>query len=57
MSTPERDYFVHPTFYDTTNATRDLAKAGIVCPRFGDYLPNLVAFFKAHPEIASDAMV
>lgn len=51
------DYFVHPTFYDTTNATRDLAKAGIVCPRFADYLPNLVSFFKQHPEIASDAMV
>ncbi len=51
------DYFVHPTFYDTTNATRDLAKAGLVCPRLADYLPNLVSFFKRHPEIASEAMV
>jgi thioester reductase-like protein len=51
------DYFVHPTFYDTTNATRDLAKVGIVCPRLADYLPTLVSFFKQHPEIASEAMV
>ena len=51
------DYFVHPTFYDTTNATRDLAKVGIVCPRLADYLPTLVTFFKQHPEIASEAMV
>lgn len=51
------DYFIHPTFYDTTNATRDLEPAKLRCPRFADYLPKLVSFMKAHPEIASEAMV
>jgi nucleoside-diphosphate-sugar epimerase len=50
------DYFVHPTFYDTTQATADLARHGIHCPRFHDYLPALVAFMKRHPEIGSEAM-
>jgi nucleoside-diphosphate-sugar epimerase len=51
------DYFVHPTTYDTTNATRDLAAAGIIAPRFRDYAPRLVEFVRAHPEIGSAAMV
>lgn len=51
------DYFVHPTTYDTTNATRDLAAAGIIAPRFRDYAPRLVEFARAHPEIGSAAMV
>jgi nucleoside-diphosphate-sugar epimerase len=51
------DYFVHPTTYDTTNATRDLAPAGIVAPSFRDYAPRLVEFVRAHPEIGSAAMV
>jgi nucleoside-diphosphate-sugar epimerase len=51
------DYFVHPTTYDTTNATRDLAAAGIVAPRLRDYAPRLVDFVRAHPEIGSAAMV
>lgn len=54
---PAVDYFVHPTHYDTTHATRDLATAGIIAPRFRDYAPNLVAFVRAHPEIGSAAMV
>ncbi len=51
------DYFVHPTTYDTTHATRDLAKAGIVAPRLQDYAPALVDFARRHPEIGSAAMV
>ncbi len=51
------DYFVHPTTYDTAHATRDLAQAGIVAPRFRDYAPRLVEFVRAHPEIGSAAMV
>jgi nucleoside-diphosphate-sugar epimerase len=47
------DYFVHPTLYDTTNTQRDLE---MKVPRFRDYLPNLVAFVKAHPEIGSAGM-
>lgn len=50
------DYFVHPTFYDTAHADRDLARFGITCPRFAAYLPALVAFLKQHPELPSAAM-
>ncbi len=49
-------YFAHPTFYDTTNARRDLEPLGIRCPRFADYLPRLVDFLKRHPEIDAAAM-
>jgi thioester reductase-like protein len=51
------DYFLHPTFYDTVHADADLAALGIRCPKLRDYLPRLVAFMKAHPEIESGAMV
>ncbi|HEX2121426.1 MAG TPA: SDR family oxidoreductase [Thermoanaerobaculia bacterium] len=51
------DYFVHPTLYDTANATADLAGSGIVPPPLRDYAPRLVAFVRAHPEIGSAAMV
>jgi nucleoside-diphosphate-sugar epimerase len=51
------DYFVHPTTYATTNATLDLASAGIAAPSFRDYAPRLVEFVRAHPEIGSAAMV
>ena len=51
------DYYLHPTFYDTANADADLAALGIRCPRLADYLPRLVDFMKAHPEIHSEAMV
>ena len=48
------DYFVHPTLYDTTNARADLGSMAV--PRFRDYLPRLVDFVRAHPEIGSAAM-
>ena len=47
------DYFVHPTLYDTTNVQHDL---GAPVPRLRDYLPRLVEFMRAHPEITSAAM-
>ncbi|HEX6087462.1 MAG TPA: SDR family oxidoreductase, partial [Thermoanaerobaculia bacterium] len=50
------DYFVHPTTYDTSHATADLAAAGITAPHFRDYAPRLVEFARAHPEIGSAAM-
>jgi nucleoside-diphosphate-sugar epimerase len=50
------DYFVHPTSYDTTNAQRDLAGSGIGVPRFAEYVPRLVEFARAHPEIGYTAM-
>jgi nucleoside-diphosphate-sugar epimerase len=51
------DYFAQPTFYDTTEATRDLAPLGIACPPFASYLPRLVEFVRKHPEISAAAMV
>lgn len=50
------NYFVHPTDYDTTNAAAALARAGIRVPRLAEYVGNLVAFAKAHPEIGAMAM-
>ena len=47
------DYFVHPTRYDTTNASRDLAPGRVAVPRFSAYVDRLVEFMKAHPEIGS----
>src|SRR4029077_4636298 len=49
------DYFWHSTRYDTTNAQRGLAGSGISVPRFAEYAPKLVEFFRAHPEISSAA--
>jgi hypothetical protein len=51
---PAVDYFIHPTTYDTTNATRDLGDVRV--PRLRDYAPRLVEFALAHPEIGSAAM-
>ena len=48
------DYFVHPTLYDTTNTRAALGEMSI--PRFRDYLPRLVEFVRAHPEVGSAAM-
>ncbi len=50
------DYLVHPTQYDTTNATRDLAPARIAVPRFDEYLHKLVEFMRQHPEIGVAGM-
>jgi thioester reductase-like protein len=50
------DYFVHPTSYDTAQATAALAGSGITVPPLASYAPRLVAFAKAHPEIGSAAM-
>ncbi len=50
------DYFVHPTRYDTRNAQADLAGAGVACPALPDYLPALVAYLRAHPELSTAAM-
>jgi nucleoside-diphosphate-sugar epimerase len=56
IPSPAVDYFVHPTTYDTTHATRDLGGAGISVPRFAGYAKTLVEFLRAHPEIGSKAM-
>jgi thioester reductase-like protein len=51
------DYFVHPTFYDTANTQADLGPLGLTVPPLRSYLPALVDFMKAHPEVGSEAMV
>jgi thioester reductase-like protein len=50
------DYFVHPTYYATTQAQADLDPAGIRVPPLRTYMPTLVRFMRAHPEIRSEAM-
>lgn len=51
------DYFAHPTHYTTDNVARDLAGTGIAVPRLAEYMPRLVDFVRAHPEVGSQAMV
>jgi thioester reductase-like protein len=51
------DYFCHPTFYDTTNASDDLAGTGTSCPPIASYLPTLVRFVQSHPEVSHHAMI
>lgn len=51
------DYFNYPTRFDTTQAVADLDGTGVACAPFGEYAPNLIRFFREHPEIGSAAMV
>jgi len=51
------EYFVLPTRYSCENALADLEGSGISCPPFADYVDNLIAFVRKHPEIPSAAMV
>jgi len=44
-------YFFLEQTYDTAAATRLLAKHGIRCPKFSDYVPNIVRFVKQHPNL------
>ncbi len=44
-------YFFVPQTYDTKVASELLAKYNIECPRFEDYLPNLLDFLKRHPKL------
>lgn len=50
------DYFVLPTSFATTNATRDLAGSGISCPPFSAYVGRLVEFMRRHPEFGAAPM-
>ncbi|MDO9357097.1 MAG: SDR family oxidoreductase [Solirubrobacteraceae bacterium] len=36
----------HPVQYDTTEATRHLARSGLKCPGFHEYVPVMVDFFQ-----------
>lgn len=49
-------YLNHPVRYDTRRATALLAASGLRCPRFSEYAPTLVEFFRTHeddPELAA----
>jgi nucleoside-diphosphate-sugar epimerase len=50
------DYFDHPTHYSVQHTTTDLQGSGISVPPFRDYVDRLVAFVRAHPEVASGPM-
>ena len=52
------DYFDDPVRHDATEATRDLGALGIHCPRLEDYLPALVAFYRAERDrVRREAMI
>ena len=52
------DYFDFPGRYDAAQATADLARFGVVCPHFRDYVQTLVAFYlKKVGEITRGAMI
>jgi hypothetical protein len=52
------DYFDHPCRYDASQATADLAPLGVRCPRFPDYVGNLVAFYRQkRNEVRRAAMI
>ncbi len=52
------DYFDDPVRHDTAQATQDLGELGIECPRLADYIPKLVAFYRAHrDDVRREAMV
>jgi thioester reductase-like protein len=41
-------YLNHPVRFDTRDASELLRRAGLTCPRFGDYAGPVVEFFRAH---------
>jgi thioester reductase-like protein len=52
------DYFDDPVRHDATQATKDLAALGLSCPRLEEYVPRLVAFYRAHRDtVRREAMV
>jgi thioester reductase-like protein len=44
-------YFFLKQTYDTARATSLLAPHGVLCPRFPDYAPALIAFAEQHPKL------
>ncbi|MCB0349256.1 MAG: SDR family oxidoreductase [Bdellovibrionales bacterium] len=51
------DYFTHPTVYDTTNATEDLGRLDVKCPKLKSYLPKLVSHMQSVKERSTEAMI
>jgi thioester reductase-like protein len=44
-------FLKHPVVYDTTEATRHLARNGLRCPSFHEYVPVMVDFFRSHKDL------
>ena len=58
MPVQSLDYFDHPVSYDSTRATADLARFGVACPPFTDYVQKLVAFWRTKKDtIKRGAMI
>jgi thioester reductase-like protein len=52
------DYFDDPVRHDATGATKDLKALGVTCPRLADYVPALVAFYRAERDrVRREAMI
>lgn len=43
-------YLNHPVEFDTTRADAILGRTGLRCPRFAEYAPTLVEFFREHQD-------
>lgn len=43
-------FLKHPVVYDTTEATRHLARNGLRCPSFHEYVPVMVDFFRRNKD-------
>jgi hypothetical protein len=41
-------YLNHPVRFDTRRAEDILARHGLRCPRFPEYVSTIVAYFRAH---------
>lgn len=50
------DYFVHPTSYDTTNTTEDLAGTGIRATSVLACLGPMAEFIRRNPQVHAEAM-
>ena len=58
MPVQSLDYFDHPVHYDAKQATKDLARFGVACPPFADYVQQLVAFWRTKKDaITRGAMI
>ena len=43
-------YLNHPVRFDTRNASKLLARHGMTCPRFEEYVGPVVRFFREHEQ-------
>ena len=44
------EYLNHPVRFDTRRAESVLARHGLICPRFPEYAPAIVKFFREHED-------